>query len=85
MDIEKSILQKINDALQPEILRLKNNSSLHKGHLGDDGSGQTHFLLEIKASKLQEIGRVQAHRIINEILKDEFKNGLHALEIKILK
>ncbi len=84
MNIEESILRKIKEALQPEILRLKNNSSLHSGHLGDDGSGQTHFLLEIKAQKLQGISRVQAHRVINDILKDEFKNGLHALEIKIL-
>ncbi|HLD76607.1 MAG TPA: BolA family protein [Rickettsiales bacterium] len=85
MDIEKSIKYKLTQALQPEELRVINNSSLHKGHLGDDGSGQTHFLLEIRASKLCGMNRVEAHRMIKRILQDEFNKGLHALEIRVIK
>ena len=84
MNIEKSIVAKLEEALQPEEMRLKNNSSLHSGHLGDDGSGQTHFALEIKSAKLHKKSRIEAHRIITQLLQEEFKNGLHALEIKVL-
>ena len=59
-------------------------SYLHQGHLGDDGSGETHFDVIISALELDAKSQVQNHRKINQILKDEFeKNGLHALSIKI--
>lgn len=85
MDREKRIIEKITNFLNPEKLVVKNNSALHSGHLGDDGTGQTHFYLEVKAQKLSELTRVKAHKIINELLAEEFENGLHALEIKVLR
>jgi BolA protein len=77
--IEKILTEKLN----PEFLFVKNNSALHAGHLGDDGTGETHFLVEIKSQKFNELSRVNAHKIINQALKNEFNSGLHALEIKI--
>ena len=70
--------------LQPSLLKITNNSGLHSGHLGDDGSGQTHFKIEISSDKLKNISKISAHRKINKILEDEFSSGLHALEIKII-
>ncbi len=77
----KEILQK---NLNPQMLEVLNFSHLHKGHMGDDGSSQTHFKITIKSEQLQALNRMQAHQVINRLLADEFKQGLHALEIKIL-
>jgi len=71
--------------LQPSFLEVKNNSHLHAGHLGDDGSGETHFAIKISADDLNDLSAIQAHRKINSLLKDEFGKGLHALEIKVLQ
>ena len=77
--IEESLQQKF----RPTFLEVKNNSYLHRGHLGDNGSGETHFAITIQAEELQNLSKVQAHRKINEAVKGEFEKGLHALEIKV--
>ncbi len=79
--IEKIII----DNLQPEFLVVENNSSRHHGHLGDDGTGETHFIVTIKSEKLNGRSKVEAHREINQLLKDEFNSGMHALEIRFLR
>jgi BolA protein len=82
--MEKTIKQKLEKEFSPEFLEVKNNSYLHQGHAGDDGSGNTHFAITIKSEKLKAMSRVNAHRAVKNALLDEFKKGLHALEIKIL-
>lgn len=83
MNRKEKIYQKLQNELKPEFLEVVNNSYLHKGHLGDDGTMETHFCINIKSSALNGLSRVQAHQKINQIIKDEFSQGLHALEIKI--
>lgn len=80
--MEERITNKLQQ-LQPTFLKISNNSHLHRGHLGDDGSGETHFKIEISATTLNNLSKVAAHRKINQLLAEEFNNGLHALEIKI--
>ncbi len=82
--MKEKIYKKLAENLNPESLEVKNNSYLHKGHLGDDGSMETHFVVIIKSVELSGLGRLKAHQKVNQILKDEFENGMHALEIKIL-
>lgn len=81
--MKQRIEKTLQENLRPTFLEVKNNSHLHAGHAGDDGSGETHFLVNIAADELQGITKVQAHRRINNLLRDEFVKGLHALEIKV--
>lgn len=83
--MKQRIEEKLQKTFQPKFLEVKNNSHLHAGHLGDDGSGETHFAVKIEAEELSDLSSVNAHRKVNAILKDEFERGLHALEIKVLK
>ncbi len=66
------------------LLEVIDNSHLHAGHVGARDSGETHFKIIIKSDQLAQLNRIAAHRLINQILKDELKQ-IHALEIKILK
>ncbi len=84
MSRQKRIYNKLMQELNPEFLEVKNNSHLHKGHLGDDGTDETHFAISVKSLNLQGLTRIKAHQKINELVKEEFASGLHALEIKIL-
>lgn len=83
--MKQRIEEAIKKNLQPKFLEVKNNSHLHVGHLGDDGSGETHFEVIIEADDLKKLNALQRHRKVNELVKDEFKRGLHALEIKFLQ
>ena len=83
--MKERIIEKLKKNLQPNFLEVKNNSYLHKGHLGDNGTDETHFAIEIAADELVGLNKVAAHRMVNQLLKVEFNNGVHALEIKIVK
>jgi len=83
-NLQQNIEKKIKENLNPEILNIINNSHLHKGHMGDNGTNETHFKIEIRSSNLDNLNRIQAHRKINSLLREEFDQGLHALEIKII-
>ncbi|MBL6664781.1 MAG: BolA family transcriptional regulator [Rickettsiales bacterium] len=82
--MKQRIEEKLKNSLNPNFIDVINNSHLHKGHLGDDGSGETHFRVAISSLEFDGLNRVQKHQKINKILQEEFEKGLHALEIKIL-
>jgi BolA protein len=83
--MKQRIEEKLKNNLNPSFLEVINNSHLHSGHMGDNGTGETHFAIKITAEELEGLSAVNAHRKINALLKDEFDVGLHALEIKISK
>jgi BolA protein len=81
----KKIIEDKLKILEPSILIITNNSALHANHLGNTSKdGESHFSIEIAAIKLENLSKIEQHKIINNLLKDEFNNGLHALSIKII-
>ena len=59
------------------------NSAQHIGHNNFDGTQETHFCIFIKKPFNSNDNKISIHRKIYKLLKDDFQNGLHALEIKI--
>ena len=59
-------------------------SILHKGHNNYDCNNETHFSIILNTNNKNKESKLSIHRKINELLKDEFNLGLHALEIKII-
>ena len=84
MAMEETIRRKLTEALNPSLLEVVNESHLHKGHAGDDGSGESHFRVMVVAEAFAGLSRVDAHRLVCKVLEKELKNGIHALSIKAL-
>ena len=85
--MKEKIIKKLQENFNPDFLEVKNNSHLHGGHFkaeNPEHHNQTHFLVKISAKEVQKMTRIEAHRKINKALEDGFKEGLHALEIKII-
>ncbi|MBU0799948.1 MAG: BolA family transcriptional regulator [Alphaproteobacteria bacterium] len=82
MSMEETIKSKLTAALAPVHLRVENQSHLHAGHSGDDGSGESHFHVEITAQAFAGQSRVACHRMVHDILEDDIKARIHALSIK---
>ena len=59
------------------------DSLAHKGHNNFDGKEETHIIIELKKKYYLDIKRFEIHKKINTLLSEEFKIGLHALQIKI--
>lgn len=62
-------------------VEVHNESHLHKGHAGDNGTGQTHYRVVVASPSFAGLNRVQAHRLVYEALEPCLKNGIHALQI----
>ncbi|MEN3972354.1 BolA family protein [Sphingomicrobium sp. XHP0235] len=76
------IIRRLRNALQPETLRLDNDSAKHAGHAGDDGSGETHWSLHIVSAQFEDQSRVARQRMVYKALGDLMDNPIHALAIK---
>ena len=61
---------------------LNNDSASHHGHMGDDGSGESHFSLTIIWAGFADMNRVARQRTVNKALGDLPGERVHALAIK---
>lgn len=69
-------------AFAPTQLRVINDSAQHHGHSGDDGSGESHFTVEIESAAFAGVSRLQRQRLVNTALGDIPGQRVHALAIK---
>lgn len=84
MRVSDSIHQKLTDALKPERLEVTDESHLHAGHAGAREGGESHFRLLIVASAFEGLNRVARQRIVNDVLREELREQIHALAMKTL-
>ena len=80
--IHEEIKKKINEKINPKNIILIDNSNLHKKHKSFD-LNKFHFKIIIESEKLKKMDKIDAHKKIFSILKEEMKNKIHALEIEI--
>ena len=76
------IADRLRKALAPSHLAVANDSARHRGHMGDDGTGETHFSVEVEAAAFTGLSRVQRQRLVNQALADLLATRIHALAIR---
>ncbi len=82
MTVESRMREKLMISLRPTRLDVVNESHLHAGHRSSPGTGESHFRLFIVSEAFVGKSRVERHRMVNDVLVEELRNGLHALAIK---
>ena len=80
--VAAEIEQRLRAALAPTELKVINDSDKHRGHSGHDGSGESHFTVEIEAPAFAGQSRLQRQRAVNHALGDLLKERVHALAIR---
>ena len=78
----EKVKAKISTETDAEQVLLIDKSSLHSKHESFDSS-KFYLRLIITSEKLKKMEKVNAHKVIFSILKDEMKSKIHALEIEI--
>lgn len=77
------IQERLTDAFQPTHLVVRNDSGRHAGHAGDDGSGESHFHVEIRAAAFADMSRIARHRAVHKALGQDLVGAIHALSLDI--
>lgn len=72
----------LETAFAPSLLVVTNDSARHHGHAGDDGSGESHFTVEIESTAFTGVSRLERQRMVNRALGDLPGQRVHALAIK---
>ena len=80
--LAQEIEQLLTAALAPTRLAVINDSASHHGHSGDDGSGESHFTVEIESAAFVGVSRLNRQRMVNRALGDIPGQRVHALAVK---
>jgi BolA family transcriptional regulator, general stress-responsive regulator len=78
----EEIDKKLKEQIKIEELKIVDNSYKHKGHKFFSPD-KFHLQLKIKSLYLQSISRINAQKLIMNVLKEDLKTKIHALEISI--
>ncbi|KIC23861.1 MULTISPECIES: BolA family protein [unclassified Leisingera] len=82
MSVQQEMEAALQAAFAPDALEVVNESHKHAGHAGDDGSGESHFAVRIRAEAFQGMNRVQQHRAVHKALGGIVPR-IHALALDI--
>lgn len=82
MSLNDWIRTTLEERLAPTALSVVDESHQHAGHSGWREGGETHFRLEVVSAAFEGKSRVERHRMVNALLDDAFKRGLHALALR---
>ncbi len=82
MSVKETMEYKLKEAFSPEEISVVDESHLHKGHGGWREAGETHFRVELVSEKFSGVSRIDRHRMVNETLRQELEEGVHALAIR---
>lgn len=80
--VAAEIEARLRAALDPEQLAVIDDSEKHRGHAGHDGSGESHFTVEIVSDRFAGQNRVARQRMVNAALSDLLRDKVHALALK---
>jgi BolA protein len=80
--VQAEIETRLSAALSPTHLAVSNDSAQHRGHAGDDGSGESHFSVVVESAAFQGKTRVERQRMVNRALGDLMDERVHAMQIK---
>ena len=80
--VATEIETRLQNALTPQQLAVIDDSEKHRGHAGHDGSGESHFTVDIVSDRFIGQNRVARQRMVNAALADLLRDKVHALAIK---
>jgi BolA protein len=79
--MRERIVARLTAALDPSLLEVVDESNRHAGHAGAREGGGTHYRVRIVSARFERSSRVERHRLVYDLLRVEFADGLHALAL----
>jgi BolA protein len=81
VSVKNTIQDKLTIAFRPETLTIVDESHLHAGHAGSRPGGESHFRVTLVSVAFAGKGRVERHRMVNQVLSEELAGPIHALAV----
>lgn len=81
--VADSIRQKLEQALQPLRLEIRDDSARHAGHAGAREGGESHFHVTAVSPRFSGLNRVARQRLVYQALAQELAGPVHALSLTL--
>jgi BolA protein len=79
MSRQERINQLLNQEFSPNFLEVVNESNRH--HVPE--GAETHFKVSVVTEKFAGLTKIARHRLVNNLLTEELKTGMHALSMHL--
>ncbi len=79
----EKIRVKLEEAFNPRVLEVVDDSESHRGHAGFQEGGESHFNVVIEADAFKGQSRIARHRAVHAALGKELVSEIHALALTI--
>ncbi len=83
MGLEVEIRDALKQSFAPSQLDVINESHLHAGHAGDDGSGESHWRIVMVSEHFKGMSRIAQHRAVHNALGPATMSRIHALSLQL--
>ncbi len=83
MSVTEEIRNRLEQAFQPRLLEVVDDSERHRGHAGYREGGESHFNVTIRAAAFADMSRVERHRAVHAALGKDLVGRIHALALDI--
>jgi BolA protein len=77
------IRRKLEEALQPAQLEIRDDSAKHAGHAGAREGGESHFHVTAVSPRFSGLNRVARQRLVYGALAEELAGPVHALSLTL--
>ena len=84
MNRKAKITNILNENLDLYRCYVSDVSESHKGHSGYVKGEETHFEIFIISNDFENKNRLERHKMVNKLLKDEFSGSLHSITFKLM-
>lgn len=74
---------KLTAAFKPFQLEIVDESHKHIGHTGSRPGGNTHFFICMTSHIFTSLSRIERHRMVHDVLKEELASTIHALSLDL--
>jgi len=75
------IRERLEAALEPQLLTIVDESAAHAGHAGALASGGGHYKVHIVSNKFQNQSAITRHKMVYVALGDAMGSAIHAISI----
>jgi BolA protein len=80
MNRVERIKQTLTEALKPNELEIMDESAKHRGRKDQE----SHMKLLVVSAEFKGMPLIARHRLVKDLLKEEFSLGMHALSLHLL-
>ena len=84
MSVADMLRQRLDQALTPDHLDIRDDSAKHHGHAGARPEGETHFTVLVVSAAFSGRSRIDRQRMVHSAAGDLLRERIHALSIRAL-